>query len=175
MFIRWRAPPPYTEGILDSINSVPSRLAGLAKSIEFRKGPFPLYHTDLYSSNIIVDSQYNVLSIIDWDGAYAAPWELVEVAKDLSVIPLAMDINPQERGDLDREALLERRNYVGLVRRAEELRGLDARLSTILGNAALQDFASSVRLYEEGRVGYYVTILAELGNNEAQGQSRRSP
>lgn len=40
-------------------------------------GPFPLRHIDLGIHNIIVDDEWNVLSIINWEDTFAAPWEMV--------------------------------------------------------------------------------------------------
>lgn len=161
-YIRGRVPSQYAEDVLSSIDSFPSRVAELATSMYFREGPFPLYHTDFYSSNIIVDSEYNILSVIDWEGAYAAPWELVEFAKDLSIIPPAMDIPSQKQVNMDGERLIDRGNYVGLVKRAEEARGVESCLSATLGNTTTQQLASSMRLYEEGRVAFYGTVLDKL-------------
>ena len=39
-------------------------------------GPFPLYCDDLRPSNVLVDSDLNVRSVIDWEYCYAAPVEL---------------------------------------------------------------------------------------------------
>lgn len=38
-------------------------------------------------SNIIVDEEYAVLGIIDWEGASALPWELVEHPLFLKTLP----------------------------------------------------------------------------------------
>jgi hypothetical protein len=40
-----------------------------------------------YCSNIIIDTDYNVLSVIDWENALVGPWELVEFNKQLSICP----------------------------------------------------------------------------------------
>src|SRR5438045_8412660 len=45
----------------------PRRLAKIAPSLsKSNHGPFALCHPDLGSHNILVDDQYNILSIIDW-------------------------------------------------------------------------------------------------------------
>jgi len=47
---------------------------------------FDLEQNLRYRGNIIIDSKHNVLSVIDWENAIAAPWEIVEFAKDISYI-----------------------------------------------------------------------------------------
>lgn len=42
----------------------------------YNRGPFPLYCDDLRPSNVIVDSDLNLQSVIDWEYCYAAPAEL---------------------------------------------------------------------------------------------------
>ncbi len=34
---------------------------------------------------------YNILSVIDWEGVFVVLWELVEFAKDLSMVSLVLD------------------------------------------------------------------------------------
>lgn len=62
------------EEIVRSIQNFPSRLKDFSKRFLFREGPIPLFHTDFYSSNIIIDSEHNLLSVIDWENAIVAPW-----------------------------------------------------------------------------------------------------
>jgi len=52
------------------------------------EGPFLQYHDDSLHSNIIVDKNFSVAGIIDWEGACTVPWELVAFPEFLQAIPL---------------------------------------------------------------------------------------
>jgi hypothetical protein len=75
----------------------PARCAGrstqvreLTKWFPFREGPFLLLHTDLYCSNIMTNTDYYILSVINLENAIVGPWEVVEFNKQLSIVPLVM-------------------------------------------------------------------------------------
>ncbi|KAK4123639.1 hypothetical protein N657DRAFT_680810 [Parathielavia appendiculata] len=89
--IRKRTPPDLVDEVLATISSFPSKVRELAGRFQFHNGPPPLIYTDLYSSNVIIDTDYNVLSVIDWENAFVGPWELVEFNKMLSMVPPEMD------------------------------------------------------------------------------------
>jgi Phosphotransferase enzyme family len=42
-------------------------------------GPFPLQHQDLHQQNVIVDQDYNILAVIDWELAGTCPYEVVDI------------------------------------------------------------------------------------------------
>ena len=48
-------------------------LKGLCQ--ESMAGPFPLHHPDLHYNNILVDTEYDIMGIIDWSGVMTAPQE----------------------------------------------------------------------------------------------------
>ncbi|EFY84768.1 hypothetical protein J3459_016577 [Metarhizium acridum] len=155
--IRERTPPQLVDEILESIRSFPSRLKELAKEYSFRTGPFPLFHTDLYRSNIVLASQYYV---IDWEDSCILPWEMVEFAKDLGRLPPALDGPLYQEDETDRKRLAERENYIKLVKTAEASRGLDDHLSATLGNSAVQNLAHAMWLYQiDGRIGFYNDVI----------------
>ncbi|KAL3454441.1 hypothetical protein BJX65DRAFT_260508 [Aspergillus insuetus] len=86
---------PAVKDLLQSIHDFPPRLSELASKIsKYDEGPFPLYHSDLYTSNIIVDDCFRVLGIIDWEGACSVPWEVVEPPLFLAVSCLALWMIP---------------------------------------------------------------------------------
>jgi hypothetical protein len=157
--IRPRTPADVVDEILSAIWSFPSQLQQLAGRFPFREGPFPLIHTDLYCSNIIIDTDYNVLSVIGWKNALVGPWELVEFNKQLSIVPPAMD-GPLFKETEQRKAMeLARAEYVKLVQTAEEEHHLDTMLSAILSDECVQAFAHAFWLYGEGRIGFYDGVL----------------
>jgi Choline/ethanolamine kinase len=55
----------------------PSRIAAIASMIsENDNGPFRLIHPDFGHNNIIVDDDFNMLSVIDWEYSIVGPSEL---------------------------------------------------------------------------------------------------
>ena len=160
--IRERTPSEVVDEVLRSIKAFPSRVRELAQGFPFREGPFPLFHTDFYNSNIIIDSEYDILSVIDWEGSFIVPWELVEFAKDLIIVPSAMDGPLYREDEARRQRLEERMNYVKFARQAEISHGLDNKLSATLEDTNVQHFAHAMWLYETGRIGFYGDVLDEL-------------
>lgn len=72
--IRERSPPPdLVDEVLLLINVLSARLKDFAQKSHFREGLFPLFHTDLHTSNMIIDEQYNLVAVIDWEDAFIAP------------------------------------------------------------------------------------------------------
>jgi hypothetical protein len=157
--IRKRTPSELVDEILISIKDFPFQLRNFAEHYCFQEGPFPVFHTDLYKSNVLVDSEYQILSIIDWENAIVAPWELVEFIKDLSVVPPVMDGPLYHEEESDREILTARREYIEAVQKMEKARQLDNKLSTTLSNWCTQNLAHAIWLYHEGRIGFYTSIF----------------
>ena len=155
------------EEVLSSISNFPAHIKALASSLSsFDKGPFPIYHPDLYQSNVIVDDKFTVLALIDWQGACTVPWELVEFPLFLSTVPRAMDAafnydqNGQPKHADVRLRWKERAEYVQMVKAAETAMKKDAVLSRTLGNADVQGLAHAIKVYTEpGKLGFYDKIL----------------
>ena len=62
------------EEVLSSIRSFPTRIQSLAGLLSAHDtGPFPIYHPDLFQHNVIVDDDFDVLAVIDWQGTYTVP------------------------------------------------------------------------------------------------------
>ena len=145
----------------------PQLLAQLSDEIPIRNnGPFPLAHVDFGHNNIIVNDGYKVLGVIDWEHAFAAPWETIDFPLTLSKVPKPVDApwNYDENGmpiDEDsRKRMVERKEYVDAVRRAEEMCKLPPKLSSILDNERGQDLASAMRLFAvDGKMGLYSKVL----------------
>ncbi|KAB8211879.1 hypothetical protein BDV34DRAFT_219095 [Aspergillus parasiticus] len=53
----------------------------LSKSDE---GPFPLCHSDFGHNNMIFDDNYRLLGVIDWEGAFAAPWRQLQQERGIT-------------------------------------------------------------------------------------------
>lgn len=163
--VRETTPPQFVDELLRSIETFPSRLKEFAHKVHFREGPFPLFHTDFYKSNMIIDDQHNIISVIDWEDAIVAPWEMVEFTKELLIVPSAMDGPLYYEDDESRQRLAERDEYVKMVREAEAARELDSCLSTVLGDSDVQNLAHAMWLYKGGRIGFYDRVLDQMSGS----------
>jgi len=87
------ASAPYATEIVASVELFKEAIDGLADKISIHNyGPFPLCHGDFGHNNIIVDDKYQVLGVIDWESAFAGPWEVFgDFPLTLSTIPSIMD------------------------------------------------------------------------------------
>ena len=157
----------YCDEIVAQIADFPDKLQDLAASVSARDlGPFPLFHPDFGHNNIIVDDDYKILGVVDWEHACSVPWECIYFPVTLLVVPALMDApwNYDENGiatDEETRSLIdEQAGYVDLVKQAERSKGLSSLLSTTLANKANQDLAYAMKLYtEDGKFGFYAKIL----------------
>ena len=154
------------EEIAAHIAEFPLRLEQLAPKISFRdQGPFPLFHADYGHHNIVVDGNYNVLGVIDWEHACSVPWECIYFPWTLSVVPAPMvPDNYNDDGiakDCDTRAIIdEQKKYIHTVQEMERKKGLAPLLSATLADRATQDVAYAMKLYvEDGICGQYTNIL----------------
>jgi len=167
--VRERTPPHLVDDVLESIRTFPSRIKEFANQYNFRTGPFPLFHTDLYRSNVLLATRCYV---IDWEDAQVLPWEMVEFAKDLCIVPPALDGPVYQEDNMDRKWWAERENYIKLVREAETSRGLDNHLSITLGNSAVQHLAHAIWLYQiDGRIGFYNNVFNSVLDQDTVNRS----
>ncbi|GAB0137239.1 hypothetical protein EsDP_00005515 [Epichloe bromicola] len=153
--------------ILTSIQAFPNQLASSAAGlITHNDGPFPITHTDFFHSNIVVDSNYTIQGVIDWEGACTMPWELVEPPLFLETVPQELDApyNYDENGvpvDQDtRQRWDDRRQYEKLVAEMElETQG-DNMLSSTLSNRRHQKLAYAMRVYTNpGKLLFYDRVM----------------
>lgn len=175
-YLRETVPTPaeFIDEILQGARSLAPRMAELASSGKYftAKGPFPIRHADFWHSNIIVESEtFDVLGIIDWEGAITVPWELMDFPRFLSTVPRLLDPPgqyDQETGEpLDEDEIgrwKEKKEYVEMVRGAEEEAGVDHGLSDVLADGDMQDLAATFHLFLGGRVGFYGKVLEYLEN-----------
>ncbi|KAJ5837501.1 uncharacterized protein N7525_002689 [Penicillium rubens] len=135
------------------------------------KGPFPLCHGDFGHNNMVFDDEYNLLGVIDWEAAYAGPWELFgEFPLTLSMLPPDMDApwNYDESGlPRDAESLqrcADRRDYVtAVIEKEQEMNVVEGcRLSVALQDSRRQDLAAAMRLYSRGKPGYYSKVIEKF-------------
>jgi Phosphotransferase enzyme family len=153
--------------VISSIAEFPMKLKTVAGRISScDSGLFPLWHRDLFHSNIIINQRYRVLGVIDWEGACTVPWELVEYPLFLETVPFPMDAswNYNDSGEpLDentRRRWRERKEYVEKVAKFEVSEQMDDKLSTTLNNSDFQNLAYAMRVYlDPGKLGFYHKVL----------------
>ena len=77
---------------------------------------------------------------------------MVEFAKDVSIVPPAMDGSLYDEDEATGQQLVERGEYIRLAREAETLRGFDNRLSATLEDSESQHFAHAIWLSKDGKI-----------------------
>ena len=149
-----------------SILSFPLRVKELAATIPTRNhGPFPLVHNDFGHNNILVDDNWKVLGIIDWEHAWSAPWEVVDFPVLLRLMPKIIDAAwcHNENGEPVQESakikIQDRKDYVNCIRQAEKRKSLPPLLSTVLTDKAGNDLTGSMSRYSEGIFAEYCKII----------------
>lgn len=143
-----------------------TKVGELASKITARdQGPFPLFHVDFGHNNIVVDDNYNVLGIIDWEHACSVPWDPIYFPWSLSTVPAPMaPDNYDENGTPEDPSIStvigEQKTYIDTVQSIERKKGLAPFLSATLANQASQDLAYAMKLYtEDGICGRYTDVL----------------
>jgi hypothetical protein len=154
--------PDLFDSVWGSIRDFPSQLSDLARRRSFQSGPFPIFHTDLYRSNVLVDSNYRIQRVLDWDNAFVAPWELVEFPKDLYSAPPSLLGSSYHEQESDRNRFREREEYIRTIKREEEDRKLGNKLSAVFSDPKVQELAQTCWLYVIGKVGFYSAIFEEI-------------
>ncbi|PWY86526.1 hypothetical protein BO94DRAFT_586111 [Aspergillus sclerotioniger CBS 115572] len=131
-------------------------------------GPFRMCHGRFGHAKTVFDDKFHLLGVLDWKAAFAAPCELAALfALCLTVVPPAMDVpwNYDESGcPVDavlKERFADREHYIAIVKQIEEEKGFTSghRLSTALEDTQRQHIANAMRLYEEGKAGFYSKVL----------------
>ncbi|KAL2169452.1 hypothetical protein VTG60DRAFT_5996 [Thermothelomyces hinnuleus] len=156
------------EEVLTSILEFPSTVRAMAHQLSSSdQGPFPVVHADFFHSNIIVDQGYNILGVIDWEGACTVPWELVEFPLFLETVPRPMDApwnyDDKSGQPLDEGTRLrwqERSEYTRMVAEVEKSELTDSKLSETLADQRAQNLAYALRVYRNpGKLGFYTKIF----------------
>lgn len=120
------------DGIAESTFAFPAKLAKFANGIcgSNDKGPFPMVHVDYGHNNIVVTPDYKILGVIDWEHAFAAPWQTVDYSLTVRMTPKPMDApwNYDHDGapidDELRTRYKERTEYLEYVKGVEENLGI---------------------------------------------------
>lgn len=164
-------PGPVAEECLQSMREFLDQLAKLlAKGpldAEFDTGPFPLRHTDLGIHNILFDDEWNILSVIDWEFAIAAPWEMVCQSMVLShesrtIWPIFYTETGAPRDEDVQESLDDQAYFLARIKHWEKELGVVDALSKVMSSEKMRDLAEAFKNFEEfryGRPGFYLRML----------------
>lgn len=102
-------------------------------------GPFRLFHPDFAVHNVIVDEEYNILSLIDWEYAFVGPSELATQQAlryqtyplpVLAIVPGMMDENGNVIDQGWREAFQQRSEFIAAVSSQEKRLDVSPPMST---------------------------------------------
>lgn len=172
--------PELARQVADAVESFPTQvsdlLAGRRRASPRDEGPFPLAHADFLHSNVLVDAEFGVVGVIDWEGAHTVPWECVAFPGFLECMPPSFDMPTKYDDDgqpLDEETRAlwgERRQYVQLVRAEERDAAAeegweepDDLLSSTLGDDNAQALAYAIKVYEDvGKLGFYDRVIRQV-------------
>lgn len=85
---------PFADELSSSASSFRKMIGHIAEKISVsNRGPFPLCHGDFGHNHMVFDDNYHLLGVIDWEAAFATPWEIAgEFPLTLSVVPPAIDV-----------------------------------------------------------------------------------
>ena len=164
-----------------SIDEFPSRIHNLAATIPLlNEGPFPLYHPDFSLANIIVNDNYKILGVIDWEDASTVPWDLVHSPFSLSPKELRGPRVHEENGEykwkeVRRQQCVKRNQYLDLVREAELFLDLPSALSDILADEAAQDLAMALREWNVHKCGGFYTRVLDAHHERFCGDKPKEP
>lgn len=160
---------PYADEIVPSVASFTQCVADISEymSTAHDKGPFPLCHGDFGHNNIIVDDHYRILGVIDWESAFAGPWEIFgEFPLNLSIVPPAMNLpKDYDENGWPKDPVLVRRfedrnDYIEAVKQEENGRqAIDHTLSEILEDSKRQHLVTAMNLFENGKPGFYSKVV----------------
>lgn len=103
------------------------------------RGPFRIFHPDFAVHNVIIDDEYNILSLIDWEFAFAGPFELATQQalrhqtyplSILAKVPGATDIHGNVIDEKWCKAFRERDEFIGALSSQEKQLGVPLLMST---------------------------------------------
>jgi hypothetical protein len=125
-----------------------------------------LVHVDYGHNNIVVDTEYNMLGVIDFEDAIAAPRVMVEYPLGVRVTPAPMDLPSNYSPDgfpIDADLISkykDREEYLQELVGAEIELGMPPRLSGVLSNDNIRDIAAAMKLFAvDGKMGWYSRVL----------------
>ena len=76
------------------IENFPSQIKAIASRLSVcNEGLSPLYYDDFRHSDFVVDeNSLGVTGIVDWEGAFTAPYELISFLSFLAAMPASFNL-----------------------------------------------------------------------------------
>jgi hypothetical protein len=118
-------------------------------------GPFRLVHGDFGHNNVIVDDNFNILSVIDWEGSFVGPAEMAarfplrNQMYPEKLIPIVRDRDRKILDERVRRKTESRELFVTAVSAEEDRLCVSAQLSASMTDARA-DVLYLVRMWDEG-------------------------
>ncbi|THV79193.1 hypothetical protein D6D17_06264 [Aureobasidium pullulans] len=164
----------YAEEVVASTALFKRSIADLADKISTpinNRGPFPLIHGDFGHHNILVDDDYRVKGVIDFEYAFAGPWEIAaSFPKNLLSIPRVVDAPWNYDADGNAipqdlvQTLMYQKNYIKAVEMEESRLGKDCILSTAMLDTERQQLGEALGSFREGVAGFYGHLTEECSS-----------
>lgn len=117
-------------------------------------GLFRLVHPDFGHNNMIVDDDFNILGVIDWEKAFVGPVEMAArfplrlQMYPQALLPLARDADGRIVDKQSREKFEDRELFMAAVESQEDQLLVSPRLSTAMTGAPV-DVLFLIRMWEE--------------------------
>jgi hypothetical protein len=118
-------------------------------------GPFRLVHGDFGHNNVIVDDNFNILSVIDWEGSFVGPAEMAarfplrNQMYPETLIPIVRDIDGRILDERVRRKTESRELFVAAVASEEDRLCVSLQLSVSMTDSRA-DVLYLVRMWDEG-------------------------
>lgn len=123
-------------------------------------GPFRLIHPDFGHNNIIVDDDFNILSVIDWEKSFVGPPEMaarfplrLQMYPE-AIIPLARNVEGRIIDEDWRKMAENRESYIAAVASLEDKPGNSLPLSASM-TGVQADILFLIRMWEEAMPWLY--------------------
>ncbi|KAK6000368.1 hypothetical protein QM012_003614 [Aureobasidium pullulans] len=164
----------YAEEVQASITTFQATVGRLADKISLRnEGPFPLFHGDFGHHNIVVDDNYHINGLIDFEFSFACPWEMISIFPlHLMTMPSAIDApwNYDSDGNAVPVYLADMLEDQKAYLKAVELEEMEQNntsafsLSEAMRDAPRQQFATAIWFFQESKPGFYAKLIEKYSS-----------
>jgi hypothetical protein len=134
------AAPAFPDDLISALEKKPS-----ANSLVY-----PIVHKDFLLQNLVFDDEYNVVGVIDWEGAYSAPFDIFVALTSMYFFfdPKLLHMVPKEEGEAYRAAVLDE----------EDKMHHPNKISLSFGST-IGDIGYCMSMFEEGRFVQFSGVI----------------
>ncbi|THY22407.1 hypothetical protein D6D01_06312 [Aureobasidium pullulans] len=164
----------YAEEVVASTALFKRSIADLANKISTpinNRGPFPSIRGDFGHHNILVDDDYRVKGVIDFEYTFAGPVEIAaSFPKNLFPMPRVADAPWNYDADGNAipqdlvQTLMYQKNYIKAVEMEVSRLGKDRILSTAMLDPERQQLGKALRSFREGVAAFYGNLTEECSS-----------